>query len=755
MAPQLTAEVALRDHALEAPEATAASVSDAVLRQVLNAFVAMPRYEDPDRILDALVSTVLLVVSVPAVWAGWKCAGAPLGHSSLFDPSATVGEEPVLAPERLESALDEWATRLAPGQPPFEAEGLVVFPLASNTRTGALVVAAPLADLSGHLAVLGLLCDRAAAALELVAAQKAGRRAEALAETLTQLASSYSDPELVLQTIVRKTAELLDADATYVMLVDEAGTTLRVRTAFGITSGSFYEPTFAVDALLPGVAIRHRRVVCVRDLQAHEASKESRSEGLRTTMCAPMFVEDRLVGALFASHRTVRELSANDRRAMAALADAAAVSIVNARLYEEREGSIRNLAELNRLLAERSEASEHAIAFQQRLTSLILETGGGLEEIVRVAAETLGCQLLILDRELTVLNASGAVQLDPEPLDRLIDAARDGAGITNLEHEGRELLVAPLDLAGDRSAYVVMAWEAGDERDTEARMMAEAAVTAVGLELMRDRATAEAEARLTGGLFVTLMSDETVDEAALLRRASYLGYELGGSNAAIAVVADAKPGRQSLSLQTCVQRAVRRRREGPIAVFEHEDAIVVVLSDAAEVPEPLIAEYTAAIKQELDVSGRSGGARIAHAGPHLGIAGVRRAVREAQYALHVLGVLGRSGKPQAFDDLGVWTLLGRVGDAGQLMAFAEGVLGVLIAHDAERQSALVDTVRTLVECNFHYRTAAELLYTHPNTLRYRMSRINELTRLDFANADDRLKVEIALRILDVIGRPTE
>jgi DNA-binding PucR family transcriptional regulator len=186
-------------------------------------------------------------------------------------------------------------------------------------------------------------------------------------------------------------------------------------------------------------------------------------------------------------------------------------------------------------------------------------------------------------------------------------------------------------------------------------------------------------------------------------------------------------------------------------VFEREDAIFVVLSDPDQVSAQLIKEYAAAIKQELDVSGRSVGVRIAYAGPHLGIAGVRRAVQEAQYALHVLGVLGRTGKPQAFGELGVWTLLGRVGDGEHLMSFAGSVLGVLMAHDAERQSQLVDTVRTLVECNFHYRTAAEQLYTHPNTLRYRMSRINELTGLDFADADDRLKVEIALRILDVLG----
>jgi DNA-binding PucR family transcriptional regulator len=279
-------------------------------------------------------------------------------------------------------------------------------------------------------------------------------------------------------------------------------------------------------------------------------------------------------------------------------------------------------------------------------------------------------------------------------------------------------------------------------------------VTAIGLELMRDRASAEAEARLTGGLFATLLSDEDVDETAILRRASYLGYELGGANVAIAVAAADQPaGRRPLSLETCIQRAIRRRPENPAAVFEREDAIYVVLSDPDDVSAERIKEYTMAIKQELDVSGRSAGVRIAHAGPHRGVAGVRLAVRQAQYALHVLGVLGRTGKPHAFSDLGVWTLLGRVGDADHLTSFATGVLGVLIEHDRDRQSQLVDTVRTLVECNFHYRTAAELLFTHPNTLRYRMSRINELTGLDFADADDRLKVEIALRILDVIGSP--
>jgi DNA-binding PucR family transcriptional regulator len=743
MAPQLTTE----------PLHPPAVAPDSAVRQILNASLAMRRSEDADHIMDLLVSTALLLAPVPTVWAGWKCEGAPLKHVTVFDPALPPGPPAAHVTARLELALEAWAPRLSAGQPPFEAtsdDGAVtVFPMSSGARKGALVLGARVNELAGQHALLSVLCDRALAALELTAARRAGERGAPLAEALTQLASSYSDPEIVLQTIVRSTARLLGMDAAYVMLVDETGHTMRVRTAHGITSRDFYDSQVAVDELFPAKAIRHRRVVCVRDLASHDEAKNSRTEGLRTTICAPMFLEDELLGVLMAAHREIKELSLEDRRTMTALANAAAVAIGNARLYTQHEASITKLAGVNAELAERSAAREKTIAFQQRLTALVLE-GGGLEEIVRVVSSTLGCEVLILDRELGVLHESAPTTLD---VAAAVASLGDTTGIARMTMDSRHVLLAPLDLAGARVAYVVIVGEddaAGE--GTATAMMTEAAVTAIGLELMRDRANTEAEARLTGGLFVTLLSDEDIDETAILRRASYLGYELGGANVAIAVAAaDQSSGKRRLSLETCIQRAIRRRPESHVAVFEREDVIFVVLSDPEEVSAERITEYSAAIKQELDVSGRSVGVRIAHAGPHRGVAGVRLAVRQAQYALHVLGVLGRTGKPHAFNDLGVWTLLGRVGDAEHLMSFATGALGVLIEHDRDRQSQLVDTVRTLVECNFHYRTAAEQLYTHPNTLRYRMSRINELTGLDFTDADDRLKVEIALRILDVIG----
>lgn len=743
-------------------------VSDDVVRRVLKTFAALPRSDDPERVLDLLVSTVLLVIPVAGVWAGLQTPDGRTRHAVVLDPSAGSGRGSMVRPDRLEMVLETWCSRLAPGQPPFQVDVdyeplsagpddqamLTVFPMSSPGGVGALVLGAPLSQLNGPLAIVALLCDRTATALELASARVASRRAEALSAALTELAASHSDPDLVFDVIVRRARSLFQADAAYVMLVDECGETLRVRTAHGVTDGAFYDATYPVDGELTAVAIAERRVVCGHEGRPPDESIQPMTRGLRATMCAPMFAEDRLVGVLLAAHRDVREFSPDDRQTMAALGDAAALAIANSRAHAGHEGAIRELAEANVLLAERSSAAERALEFQQRLTALILKLHG-LEEIVHVTGQTLGCHVLLLDREFGCLYASRGASLEGSRLREVISSIDVSAKIEQVQLENQQVAIAPVNVESASTAYLVAIWEGAPEHGVDVSMMIEAAVTAIGLELMRDREALEAEARLTGDLFAKLLTDEDADELTIQRRASHFGYELGGMNGAIALVGDdAVVATRRPSLETSVQRSIRRWRGGRTASFRHGDAMfVLVAGGAGDMSTDLLEDCVATIKQEVAFSDWANKVRIAYAGPHAGVAGARRAVREAHYALNILEVVGRHGTPRAFDDLGVWTLLGGIGDAQQLVAFAESVLGPLIAHDAERQSQLVDTVRGLAESNFHYRTAAEVLFTHPNTLRYRMARINELTGLDFTNAEDRLKAEISMRILDVVGRP--
>ena len=447
-------------------------------------------------------------------------------------------------------------------------------------------------------------------------------RMEALLGTLAHLAASYSEPDRVVGTIVRSTARLLGTDAAHVMLVDEDQRLLRVQTAYGITSQRFYDATCHVDELLPGAAIRTRSVRCVRDMSEHEQAIHYRTEGVRTVMCAPMFVEDELLGVLMAAHRTVYEPSADDIALMTALAGAAAVAIANARLHAEHERSIEQLGELNHLLAERSEALERTLGFQRTVTSRVLQ-GRGLADVVETAAAAARSTLVVVDRDLTPLHPVttplDALGMDLEvvavALDEVVVGVDDDAGLVDIIGAGRPVAAVAVSLGAEHPAFVLVVPD-GDSLDAADLGIVDAAVTAIGLELLRDRATAEAEARVTGGVFQALLSDEQVDEATVMRRAAYLGYELGCDNGVIAV--RPSPGADAAALgrtEAMVRRAVRRTPR-PTAVFERDNVVYAVV--AAGSAEDL-AQQCRLVELEAASTGNGLAVHIAHAGPHHGV----------------------------------------------------------------------------------------------------------------------------------------
>lgn len=77
----------------------------------------------------------------------------------------------------------------------------------------------------------------------------------------------------------------------------------------------------------------------------------------------------------------------------------------------------------------------------------------------------------------------------------------------------------------------------------------------------------------------------------------------------------------------------------------------------------------------------------------------------------------------------------------------DDVLGALVRYDREHGSDLLLTVRTFVHANFNAKLTAEHLHLQPNTVRYRLRRIRELTGSDPLTADGILEIMVALRTL--------
>ena len=114
------------------------------------------------------------------------------------------------------------------------------------------------------------------------------------------------------------------------------------------------------------------------------------------------------------------------------------------------------------------------------------------------------------------------------------------------------------------------------------------------------------------------------------------------------------------------------------------------------------------------------------------------------YAAIAYGLAGFTPGEVAFARL----LLGS-GDAPDLQAFVREVTGPLIDYDSKNDGSLLRTLRAFFDADCSQRTAAERLFVHHKTLRYRLGRIQQLTGLDLGHHEDRMRADLALRLLQV------
>ncbi|MGH3170918.1 MAG: PucR family transcriptional regulator [Trebonia sp.] len=129
---------------------------------------------------------------------------------------------------------------------------------------------------------------------------------------------------------------------------------------------------------------------------------------------------------------------------------------------------------------------------------------------------------------------------------------------------------------------------------------------------------------------------------------------------------------------------------------------------------------------------------------------IARSYDQAHRTTQTLGRMGRTVVVSAFEDLGIHRLLLQVPDLNELRAFAREVLGKLSEHEHEHKSEYLVTLACYFRENNIPQRASRLLHVHPNTVAYRIKRIEEITSLRLDNYRDRLIAQVALEILDAL-----
>jgi PucR family transcriptional regulator, purine catabolism regulatory protein len=125
---------------------------------------------------------------------------------------------------------------------------------------------------------------------------------------------------------------------------------------------------------------------------------------------------------------------------------------------------------------------------------------------------------------------------------------------------------------------------------------------------------------------------------------------------------------------------------------------------------------------------------------------LRLSFHEARCALEAVRLQnGDAPEVASYEDLGAFQLLLSLQDDDALISYCRGVLGPVEQGEGEYGDELLRSLDVFIEHNGHWEKAANALYCHRHTLRYRIRRVEQLTGRDFSQARDRIEFWLALR----------
>ncbi len=563
-----------------------------------------------------------------------------------------------------------------------------------------------------------------------------------------KLVSSSVELGPMLQGIVDLATQATDCHACFIYLLEDDQ--LTIRAASQVFADAVGRVQLAIEEGLTGWVARHRTPEFIRERAMNDPRMKYipllQEERFQSMVAVPILSRSSdTLGVIVLHTEAPREFTEDTLKLLVHIASLVSGAIENAQLYQRERRRVDTLTRLAAL------GGEVASASGAEDLGLIVATG------TRRLLEAELCQVYRLDPDdgLQLLRSDPAAVSTPPTASAagfLIDAL-DGGGSGPAARslwpdlDIGDLLLTPLTAGGERLGLLCAGSPPRRKfsgEDTElARAIAHIAAVAIKRAELIEHLT---NANIVKDLFEALAAGAT---AFAVAKAAEVRCDL--TEPFLMICAEPAGGLEPASVEWREAAEALGRGLGalaPRAAIEAGPGPV-----RAAVPlgagRPERAEELLRACQEL---GRQNRAAIGVSHVRGSGAEAARAYREALDASTIGRALLRDGGAIAYSQLGAYRYLVHIGaDEAPRDRMREAV-DVLIAYDTRRRASLLDTLERYLAERRSVIESARALFIHPNTLRQRLARIEELTGVAL-DQDDLLSLELAIKLARLHGRP--
>ena len=132
------------------------------------------------------------------------------------------------------------------------------------------------------------------------------------------------------------------------------------------------------------------------------------------------------------------------------------------------------------------------------------------------------------------------------------------------------------------------------------------------------------------------------------------------------------------------------------------------------------------------------------------LSSLQKSFQDASNCIALAQKLGKENEIFWYDRLGFYRLLMSFENTEVLREYCQDIIGTLITYDQENGTQLVETTKAYFENDCNLQLTSEKMFTHRNTIKYRIQRIEQLTGRSFRNSFENLELHNAIIIYEFL-----
>lgn len=481
------------------------------------------------------------------------------------------------------------------------------------------------------------------------------------------------------------------------------------------------------------------------------------------TICCPLMYQDECIGVIVIdSMKNYAALTDDDVTVLEAISVQATIAIINAQNYETEMKDKEMLMEYSKLLKVERNRYLYSSYLHSKFTDMVLN-GSDISDILIEISSLLERDVFVVDLFYNIGYAALGRYTNYEKVSEVFEEMASSLGeMKELEHYCSDIKLYfkffPILVNKDLLGWICIVSDNRHYADLN-KITIERGSTIIALELLKKNELSSMEQALKGDFLDNLILNQNNDY--LIKCAKNYKFNMLKGHQLIIVEIQKSPDESipepdNMELKGYVKytydllsKASGRIFHNSIEIIKGNNIIIIV--EESEDNRKNIKKLLGSV----DTDSRFGINMFKRVRIISGISDVipniddfKSAYVNAQWIIRMLEGKVERNFYLFYDDLEIKKLLLN-NKRSDLEQFSKKFLGKLLEPDNDSKEYM-RTLKLYIQSNGNWTYTKDQLHIHGNTLSYRLNRIMSILNLDLNDYNDRLKVQIALEIQDLL-----